>query len=50
MLQFVPGVRANIIQANSLGIRGGGNGLQFAVAGSDYTELADDGAEDRRPR
>jgi len=40
MLQFVPGVRAQIIQANSLGIRGGGNGLQFAVAGSDYTELA----------
>src|SRR6185369_5870830 len=40
LLQFVPGVRARIIQANSLGIRGGGNGLQFAVAGSDYTELA----------
>jgi len=40
MLQFVPGVRTQIIQANSLGIRGGGNGLQFAVAGSDYTELA----------
>jgi HAE1 family hydrophobic/amphiphilic exporter-1 len=40
LLQFVPGVRATIVQANSLGIRGGGNGLQFAVAGSDYTELA----------
>ena len=40
MLQFVPGVRATLAQANSLGIRGGGNGLQFAVAGSDYTELA----------
>src|SRR5262249_16776646 len=26
---------------NSLGIRGGGNGLQFAVAGSDYNELSD---------
>ena len=40
LLTFVPGVRAQIIQSNSLGIRGGGNGLQFAVAGSDYTELA----------
>ncbi|MEP7240407.1 MAG: efflux RND transporter permease subunit [Devosia sp.] len=40
LLQFVPGVRANLIQSNSLGIRGGGNGLQFAVAGSDYKELA----------
>src|SRR3569623_686894 len=40
ILQFIPGVRAQLIQANSLGIRGGGNGLQFAVAGSDYTELA----------
>jgi HAE1 family hydrophobic/amphiphilic exporter-1 len=41
MLQFVPGVQANIIQSNSLGIRGGGNGLQFAVSGSDYSELND---------
>ena len=40
MLQFVPGVRATLAQANSLGIRGGGNGLQFAVAGADYNELA----------
>jgi len=40
MLQFVPGVRATLAQANSLGIRGGGNGLQFAVAGNDYDELA----------
>src|SRR3569833_390332 len=29
MLQFIPGVRAQLIQANSLGIRGCGNGLQF---------------------
>jgi HAE1 family hydrophobic/amphiphilic exporter-1 len=40
MLQFVPGVRTFLAQSNSLGIRGGGNGLQFAVAGTDYTELA----------
>ncbi|HEX4298027.1 MAG TPA: efflux RND transporter permease subunit [Devosia sp.] len=39
LLQQVPGVQTQIIQPNSLGIRGGGNGLQFAVAGSDYTEL-----------
>ena len=41
LLQQVPGVQANIIQSNSLGIRGGGNGLQFAVSGSDYNELND---------
>jgi HAE1 family hydrophobic/amphiphilic exporter-1 len=29
------------MQGNSLGIRGGGSGLQFAVAGSDYAVLAD---------
>ena len=39
-LTQVPGVRATLNQANSLGIRGGGQGLQFAVAGTDYTELA----------
>jgi HAE1 family hydrophobic/amphiphilic exporter-1 len=27
-------------QSNSLGVRGGGNGMQFAVAGSDYADLA----------
>ncbi|HEY4165781.1 MAG TPA: efflux RND transporter permease subunit [Reyranella sp.] len=40
LLQQVPGVRTQLAQANSLGIRGGGNGLQFAVAGDDYNELA----------
>ncbi|HVY50138.1 MAG TPA: efflux RND transporter permease subunit [Devosia sp.] len=40
LLQFVPGVRTFLAQSNSLGIRGGGNGLQFAVAGNDYGELA----------
>jgi HAE1 family hydrophobic/amphiphilic exporter-1 len=38
MLQ-VPGVRAFAIQPNSLGIRGAGSGLQFAVAGNNYAEL-----------
>jgi HAE1 family hydrophobic/amphiphilic exporter-1 len=36
----VPGVRAFAFQPNSLGIRGAGSGLQFAVAGSnDYAVL-----------
>ncbi|MCR4264951.1 efflux RND transporter permease subunit [Nitratireductor sp. ZSWI3] len=37
----VPGVRAFVFQPNSLGIRGSGSGLQFAVAGSNYTTLND---------
>lgn len=36
----VPGVRATAIQPNSLNIRGGGNGLQFALVGSSYETLA----------
>ena len=40
MLVNVPGVRANINQGNSLGIRGGGSGLQFALVGNDYERLA----------
>jgi HAE1 family hydrophobic/amphiphilic exporter-1 len=38
MLQ-VPGVRAFVAQPNSLGIRGAGSGLQFAVAGNNYADL-----------
>jgi HAE1 family hydrophobic/amphiphilic exporter-1 len=41
LLQQVPGVRATINQANSLGIRGGGVGLQFALLGDDYATLSD---------
>ncbi|WP_193176146.1 efflux RND transporter permease subunit [Oricola nitratireducens] len=37
----VPGVRAFAIQPNSLGIRGAGNGLQFALVGNSYAELGD---------
>jgi len=40
LMAQVPGVRASVGQGNSLGIRGGGSGLQFAVVGSDYTVLA----------
>ncbi|WP_047032556.1 efflux RND transporter permease subunit [Hoeflea sp. IMCC20628] len=36
----VPGLRAFAIQPNSLGIRGAGNGLQFAFVGNNYGELA----------
>lgn len=37
----VPSVRAFAIQPNSLGIRGAGNGLQFAIVGNTYESLAD---------
>lgn len=36
----IPGVRAFAINANSLGIRGGGQGLRFALLGPDYDGLA----------
>jgi HAE1 family hydrophobic/amphiphilic exporter-1 len=36
----VPGVRASINQSNSLGIRGGGSGLQFGLVGDNYQSLA----------
>ncbi|WP_269932328.1 efflux RND transporter permease subunit [Aminobacter sp. HY435] len=35
----VPGVRTTVGQANSLGIRGAGNGLQFALVGNSYADL-----------
>jgi len=36
----VPALRAFVVQPNSLGIRGAGNGLQFAVVGNDYDQLS----------
>ena len=39
-LQRIPGVQASARNANSLGIRGGGQGLQFAVVGPDYETIA----------
>lgn len=36
----VPGLRVFTVQPNSLGIRGGGLGLQFAILGSNYAEIA----------
>ena len=40
-LQQIPGVQVFARRPNSLGIRGGGRGLQFAVVGDDYEALAD---------
>lgn len=40
MLRGVIGVRAFAIQPNSLGIRGAGQGLRFAVVGNNYDTLA----------
>jgi HAE1 family hydrophobic/amphiphilic exporter-1 len=41
-LRGLIGVRAFTIQPNSLGIRGAGQGLSFAVVGNSYETLADD--------
>lgn len=41
LLTQVPGVRATIRQGNSLGVRGGGAGLQFALVGDNYATLSD---------
>lgn len=40
-LQAIPGVEVFLRSGNSLGIRGGGQGLRFAITGTDYEELAD---------
>ncbi len=40
-LREVIGVRAFAIQPNSLGIRGAGRGLSFAITGSNYAQLAE---------
>ncbi len=39
LMSRVPGVRVTASQPNSLGIRGAGNGLQFAIVGNSYAEL-----------
>jgi HAE1 family hydrophobic/amphiphilic exporter-1 len=46
-LQQIPGVQIFPRTANSLGIRGGGQGLQFAITGTDYDALADKAEEMR---
>lgn len=37
----IPGLSVSMRAPNSLGIRGGGQGLRFAVAGPDYDRIAD---------
>ncbi|PVB62384.1 efflux RND transporter permease subunit [Labrenzia sp. 011] len=44
-LAQVPGVRILLRSPNSLGIRGGGSGLKFAVTGNDYGRLEAGAAE-----
>jgi HAE1 family hydrophobic/amphiphilic exporter-1 len=44
-LQSLPGVQVFTRVPNSLGIRGGGQGLQFAIAGTDYDLLAEQANE-----
>ncbi|MCO6391911.1 MMPL family transporter [Aliihoeflea aestuarii] len=39
LVQQVPGVRVFAFQPNSLGIRGAGSGLQFAILGNNYQTL-----------
>jgi HAE1 family hydrophobic/amphiphilic exporter-1 len=39
-LQGIPGVQVSTRTSNSLGIRGGGQGAQFAITGTDYDSLA----------
>jgi HAE1 family hydrophobic/amphiphilic exporter-1 len=41
LLATIPGVQPMIRSGNSLGIRGGGQGLSFAVTGDDYVAIAD---------
>lgn len=41
LMATIPGIRAFAIQPNSLGIRGAGQGLRFAVVGSNYDRLGD---------
>jgi HAE1 family hydrophobic/amphiphilic exporter-1 len=38
-VRSIPGIQVFAAQPNSLGIRGAGNGLQFAVVGTSYAEL-----------
>ncbi len=48
-LRGVVGIRAFAIQPNSLGIRGAGQGLTFAILGNDYASLAESAAAACRP-
>ncbi len=41
----IPGIRVFAMQSNSLGIRGAGSGLQFAVVGNNYAQLGETAAK-----
>lgn len=41
----IPGLSVSLRSPNSLGIRGGGQGFRFAIAGPDYERLADKALE-----
>ncbi|WP_390913190.1 efflux RND transporter permease subunit [Pseudosulfitobacter sp. SM2401] len=41
LISGVNGVRAFVIQPNSLGIRGGGEGLRMAITGTNYADLSE---------
>ena len=41
LMREVPGARITPVQPNSLGIRGAGNGLQFAIVGNNFQQLGD---------
>jgi hydrophobic/amphiphilic exporter-1 (mainly G- bacteria), HAE1 family len=40
-LQAIPGIQVSARNSNSLGLRGGGQGVSFSVTGPDYAEIAD---------
>ncbi|MDB5524181.1 MAG: acriflavin resistance protein [Rhizobium sp.] len=44
-LRIAPALQANIVQPNSLGIRGAGSGLNFALTGNDYDLLYQNAAK-----
>ena len=44
-LSGIPGLTVAMRQPNSLGIRGGGQGFRFAIAGPDYDRLAEKAVE-----
>jgi HAE1 family hydrophobic/amphiphilic exporter-1 len=40
-LQAIPGLQISARNSNSLGLRGGGQGVSFSITGPDYVEIAD---------
>ncbi|MBL0374423.1 efflux RND transporter permease subunit [Rhizobium sp. KVB221] len=44
-LRVAPALQANVVQPNSLGIRGAGSGLNFALTGTDYDTLYQNAAK-----